>query len=81
VFIAARQYNLADVAAQITTPLLITDPEDEQFWPGQSQQLFDRLQGTSDWSHSLLTKVPTGTASRWPDRFWSSACSTGSTRP
>ena len=45
VFSAARQYNLADVADQITTPLLITDPEGEQFWPGQSQQLFDKLQG------------------------------------
>ena len=26
-------------AARITTPLLITAPEDEQFWPGQSQRL------------------------------------------
>jgi hypothetical protein len=46
VFTAARQYNLADVVDQITTPLLITDPEGEQFWPGQSQRLFDKLQGT-----------------------------------
>jgi hypothetical protein len=34
------------VVDQITTPLLITDPEGEQFWPGQSQQLFDHLHGT-----------------------------------
>ncbi|KHL10644.1 hypothetical protein CLV56_2102 [Mumia flava] len=35
-----RQYRLdpAD-AARITTPLLITEPEHEQFWPGQSQRL------------------------------------------
>jgi hypothetical protein len=46
VFTAVRQYNLTDVVGQITTPLLITDPEGEQFWPGQSQQLFDKLQGT-----------------------------------
>jgi len=46
VFTAARQYTLAAVVDQITTPLLITDPEDEQFWPGQSQQLFDKLRGT-----------------------------------
>jgi alpha-beta hydrolase superfamily lysophospholipase len=46
VFTAARRYNLADVVEQITTPLLITDPEGEQFWPGQSQQLFEKLQGT-----------------------------------
>jgi hypothetical protein len=45
VFTAARKYNLANVVDQITTPLLITDPEGEQFWPGQSQQLFDKLQG------------------------------------
>ena len=45
VFTAARQYNLAEVVDQITTPLLITDPEGEQFWPGQSQQLFDKLRG------------------------------------
>ncbi|GAA2957245.1 alpha/beta hydrolase family protein [Microbacterium schleiferi] len=28
-----------EVAAKITTPLLITAPEKEQFWPGQSEQL------------------------------------------
>ena len=38
VFTAARRYNLTEVVDQITTPLLITDPEGEQFWPGQSQQ-------------------------------------------
>lgn len=37
------KWNLTDVAAQITCPTLITDPEDEQFWPGQSQQLFDLM--------------------------------------
>ncbi len=36
---AVRRYTVADVAARITTPLLITDPEDEQFWPGQADQL------------------------------------------
>jgi hypothetical protein len=38
-------YHLGEEIQQITTPLLITDPEDEQFWPGQSQQLYDRLPG------------------------------------
>ncbi|MBJ7459356.1 MAG: prolyl oligopeptidase family serine peptidase [Thermoleophilaceae bacterium] len=34
------QYKLdADTAAQIKSPLLITSPEDEQFWPGQSEAL------------------------------------------
>jgi hypothetical protein len=45
VFTAARHYNLADVVDQITTPLLITDPDGEQFWPGQSQQLVEKLPG------------------------------------
>jgi hypothetical protein len=39
-------YGVAgDEVEDITTPLLITDPEDEQFWPGQSQALYDRLPG------------------------------------
>jgi hypothetical protein len=33
---------------QITTPLLITDPEDEQFWPGQSEDLYRRLPGNKE---------------------------------
>ena len=33
------------IADQIVTPLLITDPEDEQFWPGQSTQLAAMLPG------------------------------------
>jgi hypothetical protein len=41
-------YRLGDEVADITTPLLITDPEDEQFWPGQSQQLYDRLPGAKE---------------------------------
>ena len=40
-----REYRLDDVVDRITTPLLITDPEDEQFWPGQSQRLYDALPG------------------------------------
>ncbi len=39
------EYRLGDEVAQITTPLLITDPEHEQFWPGQSLELHDRLTG------------------------------------
>jgi len=44
-FKAVERYNLADVAKQIRCPMLITDPEGEQFWPGQSQKLYDVLQG------------------------------------
>jgi hypothetical protein len=45
---AVRKYRLGDEVAQITTPLLITNPENEQFWPGQSQQLYDRLPGEKE---------------------------------
>jgi Prolyl oligopeptidase family len=46
-FSAARDYALTDEQiAQITTPVLVTDPENEQFWPGQSRELFDKLTGT-----------------------------------
>jgi hypothetical protein len=32
--------------SNITTPVLITDPDDEQFFPGQPQQLYDLVPGT-----------------------------------
>jgi hypothetical protein len=39
-FTAVRAYRITpELAAHITTPVLITDPEDEQFWPGQSKEL------------------------------------------
>lgn len=40
-----RDYKLGDVVGQITTPMLVLDPEDEQFWPGQPQRLYDALPG------------------------------------
>ena len=33
------------VSGQIQCPMLIADPEGEQFWPGQSRQLYDALPG------------------------------------
>ncbi|AZG46496.1 alpha/beta hydrolase family protein [Gordonia insulae] len=45
---AVAQYTLTpDVAALIRTPMLITSPEHEQFWPGQSEQLAKLSGGTS----------------------------------
>ncbi|WP_158171381.1 alpha/beta hydrolase family protein [Rhodococcus sp. JT-3] len=47
-----HRYTLTDhEAAQITTPLLVTDPEDEKFWPGQSKELADRSGGPTELSH------------------------------
>jgi hypothetical protein len=43
-FIAARKMTLDDEAiASIECPTLVLDPDNEQFWPGQSQQFFDAL--------------------------------------
>jgi alpha-beta hydrolase superfamily lysophospholipase len=33
-----------EVIARIRCPMLITDPDNEQFWPGQSQRLYDALE-------------------------------------
>lgn len=38
-----REYNLNGIAEQIQCPMLITDPEGEGFWPGQSEELYDAL--------------------------------------
>jgi len=42
-FKAAMDYNLTSIAGQITCPVLITEPENEAFWPGQSKRLFNLL--------------------------------------
>jgi hypothetical protein len=46
VFKAVEQYRLGDLVTQIRTPLMITDPEGEQFRPGQSRRLYQALPGT-----------------------------------
>jgi hypothetical protein len=45
-FTTVEQYRLGDLVKNIKAPIMITDPEGEQFWPGQSQQLYDALPGT-----------------------------------
>ena len=42
-FRAAQHYNLKDVAGRIQCPMLITNPEAEQFFPGQPKELYDML--------------------------------------
>jgi hypothetical protein len=39
-----EHYKLDGLAGKIECPCLITDPEDEQFWPGQSRQLYDEIE-------------------------------------
>jgi dienelactone hydrolase len=43
VYKAAERFTLAGVADKIRCPTLLCDPADEQFWPGQSKQLYDAL--------------------------------------
>jgi hypothetical protein len=43
-FHAVRDYNLTELAGRIRCPMLITDPEGEQFFPGQARKLYDALQ-------------------------------------
>ncbi len=49
VYRAVSRYRLDDdLIGRIRTPLLVTDPEGEQFWPGQSQRLYDALPGEKE---------------------------------
>ncbi|MFF7973218.1 alpha/beta hydrolase family protein [Streptomyces sp. NPDC007905] len=43
--VEVSRYDLTPVADRITTPLLITDPDGEHFWPGASRRLYDALPG------------------------------------
>ncbi|MBV9921465.1 MAG: hypothetical protein JOY78_11510 [Pseudonocardia sp.] len=59
-FTAVRGYQLRDVADRVGTPLLITDPDGEQFWPGQSEELASLLTG----EHELARFTATDGADR-----------------
>ena len=47
-FRTVESYALGEEVAQITTPLLITDPGTERFWDGQSRELYERLPGVGE---------------------------------
>jgi hypothetical protein len=44
-FTEVRKYQVRDVVGQIRTPMLVLNPEHEQFYPGQAQRLYDLLPG------------------------------------
>jgi hypothetical protein len=50
-FKAATEYNLRGVVGKIQTPMLITNPDDESFWPGQSRDLCNQLTGEREITH------------------------------
>jgi hypothetical protein len=43
ILLQLRDYNLTGIAGQIQCPILITDPEGEDFWPNQSVELYDMV--------------------------------------
>jgi hypothetical protein len=44
-FKAVAAYRLGEEVESIRTPMLVLDPQEEQFFPGQPQELYDRLPG------------------------------------
>jgi hypothetical protein len=46
-FRRVEEFRLGDAIKDIRTPIMITDPEGEQFWQGQSQELFDGVTDTT----------------------------------
>lgn len=46
VYNLTRQYTLAGITDQISCPTLVLSPENEQFWPGQSQQVHEAVAGS-----------------------------------
>jgi hypothetical protein len=47
-FSVVRRFTLDGLIDRITTPMLITDPDDEAFWPGQSRELHNALPGEKE---------------------------------
>jgi hypothetical protein len=68
VFAAVQSFTLDGLIEKITTPLLITDPDGEQFFAGQPQELYGRLPGAKQIVRSPANKAPISTANRWPAR-------------
>ncbi len=79
-FTAARAYTLTDeVVGQISCPMLVTDPDREQFLPGQSQRLYDTLPGDKTLIRFTEEEGADSHCGRPPTASAASASSTGST--
>ena len=67
---SARPHTITPaIAEQIVTPLLITDPDHEQFWPGQSQALAAMCRdGIATLARFTTAEGRTGIANRWHAR-------------
>ena len=48
-YVEARRYRITpELAARITTPVLVADPDGEQYFAGQPQRLYDMLTGEKE---------------------------------
>ena len=72
-------YHLGDEVQHIATPLLITESEREPLWPGQSRQLYDRLQGAKELVTFTAREGAEDMASHSPKPSARRGSSTGST--
>ena len=63
-FAAAFEYNLREEIGLVRTPLLITDPDEESFWPGQSKEMYEQLMVTGRLFAPHERTEPTGIASQ-----------------
>ena len=45
VYKALEEYRLDGLVEQIRCPMLVCDPDNEQFWPGQARELYQALPG------------------------------------
>jgi hypothetical protein len=48
---AVLEYNLEGVAGRIGCPLLITEPVNESYWPGQSRRLYNLVASPKELVH------------------------------
>ena len=62
-FTEVRKYHVRDVAARITTPLLIMDPDNEQFFPASPGSLLSLLPGEKEMIGFTQARGRTSTAS------------------
>ncbi|HEY2162047.1 MAG TPA: hypothetical protein VGH24_12130 [Solirubrobacteraceae bacterium] len=60
VYKALEEYKLDTLVEDIRSPMLICDPDNEQFWPGQSRQLYDALPGPK-----AIARFPAEEGSDW----------------
>jgi len=55
-----KKYNARDVIDKIECPMFVADPEDEQFWPGQPQEVYDALK-----SPKTIVKFKASEGANW----------------